>query len=152
VSRRFDKKEIVINILLTIIQYVTLILFIIISPRIAKGIIPLTVEILGVILAIWAIIEMRKSKLNIAPLPRSGATVVSSGPYKLIRHPMYLSIILALTPLIVTHFDVTRLIVLLLLYINLIVKMFFEESIIKKHLNGYNEYSKSTKRLFPYIF
>lgn len=141
-----------LNFLLTFIQYVSLIGFIILTPKWAATPFWLAVEIAGIALALWAIAVMMQSKINIAPAPRKDARLITSGPYRLIRHPMYTSIVLALTPLIITHYDSLRAIILAVLYINLIFKMFFEEGLLKEYFPGYKDYMKSTQRMIPWLF
>ena len=147
-----NAKQKLINFILTFIQYIGFAIFITISPTIAEGLIWQLIELLGILLAIWAIYVMRKSKINIAPQPRKNAVLVSNGPYRIIRHPMYTSIVVAITPVIISHWDANRFFFLMFLYVNLILKLLFEESLLKKHFTGYTNYSKKTWRIFPYIF
>jgi len=147
-----NAKQKLINFILTFIQYIGFAIFITISPTIAEGLIWQLIELLGILLAIWAIYVMRKSKINIAPQPRKNAVLVSNGPYRIIRHPMYTSIVVAITPVIISHWNANRFFFLMFLYVNLILKLLFEESLLKKHFTGYTNYSKKTWRIFPYIF
>lgn len=140
------------NLILTLIQYLTLVAFMLISPLKATGLFAFFVELLGVVLGVWAIVVMNGSKIHIMPKPRSGAILIRKGPYHLIRHPMYAAIILTLTPLIITHFDWWRLGTLMVLYINLIFKLTFEESLLMEFFDDYAAYRKKTWRLLPYVF
>ena len=116
------------------------------TPYTAEGIIWQIIEITGGIVGVWAIVVMQNSKINIAPVPRENAHLVTSGPYRLIRHPMYMAIILTLTPLIITHYDPTRAIILGVLYVNLIFKLLFEEGLLKEYFKGYEDYMKKSWR------
>jgi len=147
-----NKKQKIYNLILTLIQYSTLTAFLIMTPYIAEGIIWQIIEITGGIVGVWAIVVMQNSKINIAPVPRENAHLVTSGPYRLIRHPMYMAIILTLTPLIITHYDPTRAIILGVLYVNLIFKLLFEEGLLKEYFEGYKDYMKKSWRLLPWLF
>jgi len=149
---KLTKNQKIINFILTFIQYVGFTVFIIISPTIADGYLWQFIELLGILLAIWAVMVMQKSKLNIAPQPRRNAILVSDGPYRIIRHPMYTSIIIAITPLIISHWDVYRFLLLLFLYINLILKLLFEETLLTSYFPEYSNYSKKTWKIIPYVF
>lgn len=140
------------NFILTLIQYSLLVLFLLIGPWFAKEYILLVIESVGIFLALWAIWVMNSSKINIAPRPRSGAVLITKGPYRLIRHPMYLSIILAFTPIIISHFTIFRFIVLLILSVNLFIKLQFEEGLLIKYFADYEEYTTNTRKLIPWIY
>ncbi len=147
-----NQREKIINLIVTLIQYIGFAVFLYWSPWKAKGIFWQGVELLGIALAVWAIAVMQQGKINIAPQPRSQAILIQAGPYALIRHPMYTSIIIAITPLIISYWDPYRFAFLLFLYINLIVKLLFEESLLLKFFPEYKNYMKKTWRIIPYLF
>lgn len=145
-------KQKIINAILTLIQYLGFAIYLYLSPWKAEGIFLQIIELLGIILAVWAVVEMQKSKINIAPQPRKNASLVTSGPYAIIRHPMYTSIIIAVTPLIISHWDLNMFLFLIFLYLNLIFKLLFEESLLKEYFTGYKEYMTKSWRIIPGIF
>ncbi len=106
----------------------------------------------GVIIAIWAILSMRKSKLRINPVPDPSATLVSTGIYKWIRHPMYLSLILIAAGFTGIHDIFFKQIIFLVLIAVLVMKLLFEERLLHKQFPQYEKYCKSTWRLIPFIF
>ena len=61
----------------------------------------LLLQIAGMAIGIWAIIAMGIGNMNISPLVKQGAVLVTRGPYRLIRHPMYLAVLLVIWPLII---------------------------------------------------
>jgi len=141
-----------INLILTVIQYLGFGIFLYLSPWMADGLPLQLIEFLGFALAIWALATMNKSKFNIAPQPRKNATLVTSGPYAIIRHPMYTSLLLSFTPLVISHWDNNRFTLLIFLYVNLILKLLFEESLLISHFDSYDEYMKRSWRVIPKIF
>ena len=67
------------------------------SPRVADG----TVNILAVVLALssvalvlWTFMHNRPGNFNIRPTPRPGGRLITTGPYRHIRHPMYSAVLL----------------------------------------------------------
>lgn len=107
---------------------------------------------LGVSLALWSISTMQKSKLRVFPEPDEKATLVTDGPYRLIRHPMYTSIILGSTGILTSPFSWFRLMIFLALCIVLFYKLHWEEQMLSEKFPGYAQYRKQTKRLIPFLF
>ncbi len=107
---------------------------------------------LSVFLAGWAIFSMRKSKLRIIPEPSRNATLITDGPYQFIRHPMYTAVIAGAAGLVLFHFTWVRLLILLSLIIVLIIKLLWEEKMLVKRFDSYQQYMKQTNRLIPFIF
>jgi protein-S-isoprenylcysteine O-methyltransferase Ste14 len=109
-------------------------------------------QIAGTAIGIWAIIVMGIGNINISPLMKEGAVLVTRGPYRVIRHPMYLAVLLVIWPLIIDDFSVMRITAGFILTLDLIIKILFEENLLKKQFAEYEAYMKTTKRLIPVIF
>jgi protein-S-isoprenylcysteine O-methyltransferase Ste14 len=82
----------------------------------------------------------------------TGQTVITTGPYRLVRHPMYLAFaVMALfTPLALGSFLALPVAVLILLII--VLRLLHEETTLRRDLPGYAEYCQRTPhRLVPFI-
>ncbi len=106
----------------------------------------------GLILGIWALITMGWANLNAAPDIQSSGRLVTSGPYRYIRHPMYAAILLVIVPLVAGSPSSIRWILLLVLSVNLLLKLRYEERRLNEYFEGYPEYSSKTWRLLPYVY
>lgn len=108
--------------------------------------------IIACFLGTWAIISVRKSKFSIMPEPVKGSTLVNSGPYKVIRHPMYTSVILFAIGTVHMQYTLYRLIAAVLLIVVLIIKLNYEEKLLLKKFPEYKNYMNNSWRLIPYIY
>ncbi len=106
----------------------------------------------SVALAFTAIFVMMKSKLRVSPVPHSQASLVTDGPYGLIRHPMYTAILLSLPGFLLMHFTYSRLTMSFFLILILLVKLHWEERMLVDKFPGYRHYQKQAKKLIPYIY
>ncbi len=137
---------------LTSIQYLSLFFLLYFNPWFSKHPALLLLQLIGIFVGLWAIFDMRKSALNITPMPLNNAILISSGPYKLVRHPMYLGLLFFFTPLVISHPTNISLIIYAIFIINLILKLFFEEKLLLLKFESYVDYKKNTWRLLPYLF
>jgi protein-S-isoprenylcysteine O-methyltransferase Ste14 len=119
---------------------------------VARHALLLLLQIAGMAIGIWALTVMGIGNMNISPLVKEGAVLVTRGPYRVIRHPMYLAVLLVIWPLIIDDFSVTRITAGFVLTLDLIIKILFEENLLKKQFAEYEAYMKTTKRLIPVIF
>jgi protein-S-isoprenylcysteine O-methyltransferase Ste14 len=84
---------------------------------------------------------------------RQGQTVITTGPYTLVRHPMYLAVLLMLvfSPLALGSF--WAMIPALFTPLVLVLRIRDEEAMLLKDLSGYREYTRQTPyRLIPGVW
>jgi protein-S-isoprenylcysteine O-methyltransferase Ste14 len=133
------------------IQFTTL-FYIILSGSLLIENYLIAIEFTGIVLGVWAVIVMRHSYLTIFPEPNSTFNLVKKGPYKIIRHPMYLALFLVIIPLIIDNPTNYRIIAGILFAINQIIKLLYEEKLIISKVEGYSKYMHKTWRILPLIF
>jgi len=82
-----------------------------------------------------------------------GHKVITTGPYALVRHPMYTVVIALLFAVPVALGSRFSLILAFFLTVLLIVRTYFEDRTLHDELDGYSEYAKQTPyRLIPGIW
>ena len=133
------------------IQVAAIILILVSGGLFASRLPLLIVEIAGLMLGTGALVIMGWHNLNITPLVSQDAQLVKKGPYAWIRHPMYASVLLTIWPLILDQYSLFRVTAGMVLTGDLIIKMLYEESLLKKHFRGYVAYMGTTKRLIPFV-
>ena len=112
----------------------------------------LLTEFLGIGLGLWAVFTIGIGRFNIAPDPLKWSVLVTRGPYRLIRHPMYLALLVTTLPLIIADPSLFRFAIWLVLLIDLLFKLNYEENLLKSSLDGYREYSQRSYRLIPLVY
>jgi protein-S-isoprenylcysteine O-methyltransferase Ste14 len=106
----------------------------------------------SVLFMAWAVWVMRPGRFNVRPTVHPRAEMVARGPYRLIRHPMYLSVLVFFTVLVVARPTALRIGLWAVLLIDLAIKMRMEERSLEEAVAGYREYEKKTRRLVPWVF
>lgn len=83
----------------------------------------------------------------------SGQKVISTGFYSVVRHPMYLGVMIMYLPTPLALGSYWGLIPISLLPVTLVLRILNEEKILRDNLEGYNDYCLKTRyRLIPYIW
>lgn len=110
------------------------------------------VQSLGLLIAVWGVLVIKIGNFNIQPEVKS-VTLITQGPYKILRNPMYTGILLIFAPSVAYSNQLSTWIVFGLLICTLLLKIFKEESfLLTKFGNEYHEYRSKTWRLLPLLF
>ena len=107
--------------------------------------------IISLAFGIWAMIIM-KFKFNIFPELMPGSRLVTSGPYRYVRHPMYTAVLIITLVWLINEFTLLRLAVWVILLTDLIIKFRYEEKILMGKYEDYKEYKKRTKAILPLVY
>ena len=103
------------------------------------------ISFLGISLSVWALGTMGKS-FGIAPADRG---LVDTGPYKWIRHPMYLGEALSYGAILIPNHTFFNACIFAVIVMGIILRIWFEEQVV----SGYGNYLKVVRyRLIPYIW
>ncbi|GAB4136386.1 MAG: isoprenylcysteine carboxylmethyltransferase family protein [Bacteroidia bacterium] len=145
-------KSTLLSWVLVVIQFWGIFFFLIDGSFIAGHPIYVLLQIMAVLLGIWAIAAMGARQFSVFPKPVEKARLITKGPYRIIRHPMYTAILLMAGVLTADQFNIFRCSVFLLLCINQVIKLFWEERMLKEKMPEYADYMKKTWRLIPYVF
>jgi protein-S-isoprenylcysteine O-methyltransferase Ste14 len=138
--------------ILVVVQFSCLIILFFTGPVFLHQLIHVIIEIISIILGFWAIFVTNPQTINVFPDVRKEATFVGIGPYRYIRHPMYLAVILLSLSLTLEKSTLFRIIVLLVLIADLLYKIEYEEKILMNSFKEYKEYRTHTKKLIPFIY
>ncbi|MCK9617257.1 MAG: hypothetical protein M0R21_05420 [Lentimicrobiaceae bacterium] len=145
-------KQDIISYTLVFLQFTGIGFVFITGPWLAESLAGCIAEGCGLVLILWSVLAMQIGNFHASPSVKNNARLVIKGPYHVIRHPMYLSVLLICGALVADSFTFYRGIIFLLLFIILTIKILYEESLLKKHFIEYRLYMKNTNRLIPWIF
>ena len=106
----------------------------------------------GVLLGLWAVSANRPGNFNIRPVPRSGGKLIEHGPYRLIRHPMYLALIVVGLGAAVASMQTVSWISWAALVAVLTAKAILEERALLRQVPEYRQYWARTWRFLPGLF
>lgn len=124
-------------------------------PGILLGAFPTVVWVLAVAsfaLAAWTLWHNRPGNFNIRPMPKASGTLVTTGPYRWIRHPMYTSLLLGTAALVCVSDLFIGSLTWSTLAIVLVLKANTEERWMQDRHTGYAAYMRQSKRFLPWLF
>jgi len=107
-------------------------------------------QLLAIALSIWARRSFQTGQFSIDAEPAEG-TLLATGPYQFIRHPMYTSALLFVWSSILGHLSFITVIMGLMVTSVIAVRIVTEEQFLRTRFPDYAEYSHKTKRIIPFI-
>jgi protein-S-isoprenylcysteine O-methyltransferase Ste14 len=104
----------------------------------------------GLAVGAWALAANRPGNFNIRPEPKEGGVLVTRGPYRWVRHPMYLAVLLAMAAFCVAG-DSWQWVPWAALLVVLATKAAREEKGLAAVHPGYAAYRDRTRAILPFI-
>ncbi len=106
----------------------------------------------GIALGAWALFSNRPGNFNFRPEPREGGVLITHGPYRWIRHPMYVALLLVSAGLggIIDSFHGWMLSLTLLGA--LLIKASFEDRWMAQVHPEWAAYQSRTRGFIPFIY
>ena len=138
--------------LLVTIQFAGIGFFVVSGNNFPQHSIVWVLQLISLLLGLWAVLAMKLHTLTALPSVRRGGQLCTSGPYRVIRHPMYTAVLLLLLAFLLNDYSHIRLVVLIVVIVNFIVKMNVEEKILIAHYSDYEAYMQKTKRIVPMVY
>lgn len=140
------------NSLLPVIVQFSMIIMIIAAGTFPDTVMTMVLFAAGIVLGISSVLYMGITNLRIFPEPKKDFRFVTGGPYRILRHPMYTSVLLFTASFIADSQSYFPYILWFILLAVLMWKIVIEERLLLKHLPEYAEYKRRTWRMIPFIF
>jgi protein-S-isoprenylcysteine O-methyltransferase Ste14 len=105
---------------------------------------------LGVVLILVAIVTIRRA-VQIAPQPKEGASLVTTGVYRRFRHPIYTGIVLVVIGLFLRQPTLLTAVAGTVVIAFLAIKVRFEEKLLMARYREYAQYKSQTWGIVPWI-
>ncbi len=112
----------------------------------------LALSVLGVFVGLSTLAHNKLGNFGIYPEPIPDSCLVTTGPYRWVRHPMYSSLLLFMLGVALYRHALPNYIGMVLLTIAIFGKMHREEVHLHMKFEDYSEYVKRTHRLLPGIY
>lgn len=111
----------------------------------------MTLLVVGIVCRLWAVRslgEFYSHRVRTVTEHR----IIQSGPYRIIRHPAYLGMIVAHTGVLIYFFNWVTMCIFLFLFVPAILLRISIEERLLFGIEGYPEYARNRKRLIPRIW
>ena len=106
----------------------------------------------AVALGVWSLFHNRPGNFNIRTEPKTSGRLVTGGPYRYLRNPMYSAVLLFAAAEVVAYRDMWKIACWLLLALVLLAKAMLEERGLRALFPGYAAYAKRVRRFIPGVF
>jgi protein-S-isoprenylcysteine O-methyltransferase Ste14 len=108
-------------------------------------------QVAGTALMLWARFTFGRRSFHVVANPTEGG-LVTTGPYRFIRHPIYAGMCLFATPGAVSHPSPSSILLCALIWVAGFARMFCEERLLCARYPEYRHYAASTPRVIPFLF
>jgi protein-S-isoprenylcysteine O-methyltransferase Ste14 len=115
-----------------------------------NGPISIAIQVASVLLMAWARLKFGVRSFHASAKPTQGG-LVTSGPYRYIRHPIYAAILYFLWAGIAAHFSLRSLLIGVIASGMLALRLRAEEILLERVYPEYAAYARGTARVLPFL-
>jgi len=106
--------------------------------------------VLAALLMLWARLTFGRRSFHAAANPTEGG-LVTNGPYRFIRHPIYSAILLFVWAGVLSPWSAVNLGLAVVATVAIAVRILTEESLVRKRYPAYAAYAAHTRRVIPFL-
>lgn len=106
----------------------------------------------GIAIGLWAMWTIGPWRVSVMPDVATGARLITTGPYRMVRHPMYSALLLFGAGLVFMPFRGWKMGVWFALLLVLTAKSKVEERELQACFETYRDYAQRTWRFLPFLW
>jgi protein-S-isoprenylcysteine O-methyltransferase Ste14 len=114
------------------------------------GVVSDALQILGLLVVVWARLTFGIRSFHFAASPTQGG-LVTNGPYRYVRNPIYSGALLIIVSGVVVHASVANVALGAVAVGALVVRILCEEQLLPTVYPEYQDYARKTPRLVPFL-
>lgn len=106
--------------------------------------------IVGLAIIAISVLQLNKN-LSPFPTPKKEGQLITSGLYAIVRHPIYLGILVSFSGYAIYSGSAMRMVITVFLGFLFHYKSTYEEELLTQKFEAYQIYQKKTKKIFPFV-
>jgi protein-S-isoprenylcysteine O-methyltransferase Ste14 len=110
----------------------------------------IALQVVGMLVVVWARLTFGMRSFHVLSTATQGG-LVTTGPYRFVRHPIYAGVLVILAGVLVGHHDIATLVPVACVALLLVVRIVAEERAVQRTYPEYAGYAKRTKRIIPWV-
>ena len=110
----------------------------------------IALQVAGMLVVVWARLTFGMRSFHVGSTATQGG-LVTTGPYRFVRHPIYAGVLIILAGVLVGHRDIAALISVTCVALALVVRIVAEERAVLRTYPEYASYAQRTKRIVPWV-
>jgi protein-S-isoprenylcysteine O-methyltransferase Ste14 len=111
----------------------------------------IALQVLAFLLLLWARITFGRRSFHVVANPTEGG-LVTDGPYRYIRHPIYAAMCLFTSAGMAAHWSWGSVLWGGLILASTVMRIFCEETLVAARYPDYAQYKARTWRMIPYVY
>lgn len=112
------------------------------------GLVGVGIMAIGVVILVTSFVRLGRS-LTASPVPKQDSTLVTSGLYSKVRHPIYFGLLVLALGVVLDAGWWPQVLIVSMLYLLLNIKAQFEETLLAQRYPEYKAYALKTPRFIP---